>query len=240
MITVRSRSALAIFSWLAGATLAFAQSDMRGHWSGAVDTPAGSITMEVDLDKPADGWIGSIGIPAQNAAGLPLDAISFSDGKGTFRIKGAPGDPTFTGTLSADGKTLDGQLAQGPVTLPLKLSRTGEAKVAVPKPSPPVTAEFVGSWEGTLEGGAGQLRLVLTISNGKNGAEAVLVSVDQGNARIPASGITQNGKKLTIQVNGVGGAYEGELSDDGTQLKGTWTQMGNSLDLTMKKSAAKP
>ena len=238
MNTVRLRSALAIFSWLAGATLVSAQSDMRGHWSGTVDTPAGSIVMEVDLEKAAEGWIGSIGIPAQHASGLPLDAISFSDGKGTFRIKGAPGDPTFTGTLSADGKTLDGQLSQGPVTLPLKLSRTGEAKVEAPKASPPVPAEFLGSWEGTLEGGGARLRLVLTISNGKNGAEAVFESIDQGNARIPASEITQKDKKLTVRVNAVGGGYEAEMNAEGTQLTGTWTQLGNSLGLTMKKSAA--
>lgn len=237
MNTVRSRSALAIFSCLASVSMLSARSDLRGHWSGAVDTPAGSLGLEVDLDKTADGWIGSISIPAQNASGLPLEAISFSGGKGTFRIKGAPGDPTFTGVLSADGKTLDGQLSQGPQTLPLNLSRTGEAKVELPKPSPPVAPEFLGTWEGTLQA-AVPLRLVLTISNGSAGSEAVLVSVDQGNARIQVSAITQKEKKLTLDVKAVGGGYEGELSADGAQLTGTWTQLGNSTGLTLKKSAA--
>jgi len=241
MNLVPIRHTAVIFLFLAAAKLCSAQSDMRGHWSGAIDTPAGSLGMEVDLDKTSSGWIGSISIPAQGASGIPLDAISFTDGKGTFRIKGAPGDPTFTGTLSADGKSLEGQLGGGAGSLPLKLSRTGDPKVEVAKPSPPVAAEFLGTWEGTLQAGA-SLRLVLTISNGKDGAEAVLVSLDQGNAKIPVTTVTQKGAKLTLQVNAVGGGYDGEVSPDGTQLNGTWTQAGNSLPLNFKKAApaAKP
>lgn len=237
MSSISRRCAIAIVSCLAGAALLSAQNDMRGHWTGTLDTPVGSLGVEFDLDKAASGWIGSASIPMQNATGLPLDAISFTDGKGTFRIKGAPGDPTFSGTLSADGKTLDGQFTQGPGGIPLKLSRTGDPKVEVPKPSPAVAGEFVGAWEGTLEANM-PLRLVLTISNGKAGAEAELVSVDQGNARIPVSTITQTGKKLTLQVNAVGGGYEGEINSDGTQLTGSWTQLGNSLPLTLKKTTA--
>jgi len=212
---------------------------MRGHWTGSLDTPVGSIGVEFDLDKAAGGWIGSASIPMQNATGLPLEAISFADGKGTFHIKGAPGDPAFTGKLSADGKTLDGQFTQGPAGIPLKLTRTGDPKVVVAKPSPPVTAEFVGSWEGTLDAGM-PLRLILTVSNGKAGAEGELVSVDQGNAKIPVSTITQSGKKLTLVVNAVGGEYSAEINGDGTQLSGTWTQLGNGLPLTLKKTAAAP
>ncbi len=219
--------------WLAGMT-ASAETDMRGHWSGSLESPAGSIAIEVDLDKADGGWIGSISIPTQGASGLPLDQISFNSGKASFHLKGVPGDPTFTATLSADGKVLEGNFVQGGASQPLKLSRTGEAKVEVPKPSPPVAPQFVGTWEGTLQAGA-DLRLVLTISNGKAGAEATLVSVDQGNAQIPVSAIAQKETKLTLQVNAVAGSYEGEINKEGTELNGTWTQAGNSFPLTLKK-----
>ena len=237
MKTVRAACGIAIFLWVAGGGPISAQSTMKGHWSGTIETPNGSLGVEFDLDETSSGWVGSVSIPSQNASGLPLDAISFSDGKGTFRIKGAPGDPTFTGKLTADGKTLDGQLVQGGVSLPLKLNRTGEAKVEVAKPSPPVAPEFVGGWEGTIEAGA-SLRVVITIANGKAGAEGSLTSVDQGNAQVPLSAITQNGKKLSLQVNGVNGGYEGEINAAGTQLTGTWTQLGNSIPLELKKAAA--
>jgi hypothetical protein len=234
MNTVQFCRPVLLLFCLAGASSISAQTDMRGHWSGDLETPNTKITLEVDLDKTTTGWIGSVSIPGQNASGLPLEAISFSEGKASFQIKGAPGSPTFTGNLSADGNTLEGQFSQGPSTLPLKLSRTGDAKVEMAKPSPPVAPEFVGTWEGTLGGG---LRLILTVSNGKAGSEAVLVSVDQGNAQIPVSTLTQTGTKLVLKVNAVGGGYEGEINGEGTQLTGSWTQLGNTLPLTLKKTA---
>jgi hypothetical protein len=72
----------------------------------------------------------------------------------------------------------------------------------------------------------------------KIGRGGLLVSVDQGNAQIPVSSITQKGTKLTLTVNAVGGGFEGEISADGMQLTGTWTQLGNSLPLNLKKAAA--
>ena len=238
MNAYRVRHLAAACFWLACAAAASAQTDMKGHWSGSVETPGGTLAMEVDLDKTANGWIGSISIPAQGASGLPLEAVSFNDGKGAFHIKGAPGDPGFVGTLSADGKSLDGQFSAGPTSLPLKFTRTGEAKVTIPKVSPATAAEFLGTWEGTIQSGPG-LRVVLTISNGKAGAEAQLRSPDQGNVTIPVAAVTQNGTKLTLEVNAVGGGYEGEINKEGTQLNGTWTQMGNSIPLLFTKTAAK-
>ena len=206
--------------WIACASAAFAQSDIRGHWSGNLDTPAGAIVIEVDLDKTSTGWIGSASIPAQGATGIPLDSIAFTDGKGSFHLAAGAAGPAFTGTLSADGKTLDGSFAAGPQSLPLKLTRTGDAKVELPKASPAVAAEFVGTWESAINFGA-QLRVVVNISNGKNGAEATLTSLDQGNAQIPVSGITQKDSKLTLEVKAIGGGYEGAINKEGTQITGS-------------------
>ncbi len=238
MNTSRVKNAVAACLWIACAGALSAQSDMRGHWSGTIDSPAGALVMEVDLDKTADGWIGSVAIPAQGASGLPLEAISFQDGKGSFHIKGGPGDPGFTGTLSADGKVMDGNFTQGPASIPLKLTRTGEAKVDMPKPSPPVSAEFLGTWEGTIIDSGATLHVTLKISNGQAGAEALMVSIDQGNAQIPVTTITQTGTKLTLDVKAVGGGYGGEISKDGSQIAGAWTQVGNSTPLVFKKAAA--
>ena len=237
MIAGRVQNAFIACLWVASALAVSAQSDMRGHWSGNLDTPTGSLGMEVDLDKTASGWIGSISIPAQSASGVPLDGVSFIDGKCSFHIKGGPGDPGFTGTLSADGKSLEGKFSQGTASLPLKLNRTGEAKVETPKASPAVAAEFLGTWEGTIQAGPG-LRVVLTVSNGKEGAEALMVSPDQGNAQIPVSALVQKGTKLTLEVKAVGGRYDGDMNKEGTELTGTWTQGGNSIPLLLKKAAA--
>ena len=214
----------------------WAQNTPRGHWSGTVDVPDQSLAMEVDLDQTAKGWTGSISIPAQNASGIPLQGITFEKGKCTFHIMGAPGDPTFTGTLSADGQALAGDFTQGPGTFPFHFRRTGDPKVEAAKSSPAVGKEFVGTWEGTLEAQQ-SLRLVLKMSNDDSGAKATLISVDQGGVEIPVSAIKQDGTKLTLEVNMVGGMYEAEINKEVSELNGTWTQGGNGLPLKLKKAA---
>ena len=102
----------------------------RGHWSGNVDLPNRQLAVEIDLDKPGAAWIGTIAIPAQNAAGIPLDQIAFADGKWSFRIVGVPGDPVLTGTLAADGKTFSGDFAAGGSLCP---ASPGPASVAPKK-----------------------------------------------------------------------------------------------------------
>lgn len=221
--------------WIAGVLSVWAQDGPRGHWSGSIEVPNQTLAMEVDLDKGPNGWTGSISIPAQNASGIPLDAIAFTNGKCTFHLKGAPGDPTFTGTLSADGKTMTGDFTQGPGTFSFKFSRTGDPKVEVATASPAVAKDFLGTWEGTLEGPG--LRLVLKMSNDASGAKAVLISVDQGGTEIPVSAINQKDFKLTLLVKMVGGRYEAEINKEGSELNGTWTQGGNGLPLKLKKAA---
>lgn len=235
---MRKIPTIAVCLWIGCAGAIFAQNDMRGHWRGSIDVPQlGPVGIEFDLDQTAAGWIGSASVPLQGASGLPLDAVTFADGKASFRIKGVPGDPTYTGTLSADGKTLDGTWTQQGQSAALKLTRTGEAKVEVPKPSPAVAAQFVGKWEGAIDAGGTTLRIVLTISNEADGAHAMLASPDQGNGQFPVTAIGQKGTKLTLDVRGIGGGYEGELSSQGDEIKGTWSQLGNGFPLVLKKAA---
>jgi hypothetical protein len=223
--------------WIAGTLPPLcAQDPMRGHWTGSVELPNQTLGMEVDLDKKPNGWVGSIAIPAQNASGIPLDAITFNAGKCSFRMKGAPGAPTFEGSLSADGKTMTGNLTQGPGSFPFKFTRAGDPKVDEAKASPALAAPFLGTWEGKLD--EPNLRLVLKMSNDAGGAQAVLISVDQGGAEIPVTTIEQKDTKLTLTVNMVGGKYEAEINKEGTELTGTWSQGGGNLPLKLKKAAA--
>ena len=220
--------------WIVSAVTLSAQSDMRGHWTGSVD----SMGIEIDLDKAATGWIGSFSMPARGMAGIPLDSVIFADGKASFVIKGS--GQRFTGTLSTDGKTLDGAFASATDSHPAKLTRTGDARVEQPKPNPALAAEFLGTWAGTIQFdqlGGPPLRITVTISNGAGGAEAQVVSLDQGNAQLPVNAITQKGKKLTLEVKLAGGMYEGEINQAGTEIAGTWSQLGNSTALVLEKAA---
>ncbi len=226
----------AICLWIALATTLSAQSDMRGHWTGSVD----ALGVEVDLDQAATGWIGSFSMPMRGMLGIPLESVTFADGKASFVIKGS--GQRFTGTLSTDGKTLDGAFATSTDSHSVKLTRTGEARVDLPKPNPAVAPEFLGNWAGTIQFeqlGGPPLRVTLTISNGTAGAEAQVVSLDQGNAQLPVNAIVQKGVRLRLEVKVAGGVFEGEINQPGTEIAGTWSQAGSSTPLVLKRDATK-
>jgi hypothetical protein len=191
------------------------------------------LRLEIDLVAKAGGaWAGAAGFPDMNAREIPLSAISIKDSAVTFAISGAPGDPTFKGTLSKDAKTLSGDFTQGPVAGTFTLAWKGEGKVAAAPKNAAVSKDFEGAWEGALDAGGTTLRLILTLTNKDGAATGTLVSVDQGNATIPLSAITQKGAHLTFTVPAVGGSFDGDLKDG--QIVGSWTQ-GVALPLTLKR-----
>ena len=216
-----------------------AQDGLRGHWTGGEIPGRDPITLEVDLDKGPDGWVGSLSMPAQNVSGIPLDAITYVGGKCSFRVKGMPNDPTYRGTLSQDGKIIEGQYTEGSLKVPFKFIRTGEPRIEVAEMSPKVAQEFLGDWDGTLKLGRGG-RAILRISNDESGSHVALISVDEGNGEVPATGIDQQGSELTIVFKPLGGArYVAQISRDGTELKGTFSVGGNDIPLEFKKAIHK-
>ena len=118
--------------------------------------------------------------------------------------------------------------------LALKFERTDPATLVPPE----APAELAGSWEGklTLPGGV-ELRLVLRVEEKTRGDKkrriAVLDSPDQGRPGIPVTGIKLDGDKVTIEVKGIGGRFEGTLDKEKKQLKGEWSQGGGKFPLTL-------
>ncbi|MFZ0731613.1 MAG: alpha/beta fold hydrolase [Candidatus Sulfotelmatobacter sp.] len=99
--------------------------------------------------------------------------------------------------------------------------------------SPDVT----GDWQGTLNTGMGELRLVLHIAKTPDGAlQATLDSVDQNANGIPVDSIALKNSKLNLTVGAVHGTYEGTISPDAQTISGTWTQ-NTPLPLDFKRAA---
>ena len=204
-----------------------------GHWVGSIAGP--NITLEIDLDaREGDVWHGTISIPAQGTKGVPLADVSVKGNAVSFVIKGAPGDPRFAGTLSEDGKNINGDFTQGGTSMPLSLARTGDAKFEVPQKSTPITKEVEGSWEGALDVQGSTLRLLLKLTNAAGGATATLTSLDQGNVEIPVATVTQDGTRVKLIVSMISGTFDGELK--GGELAGTWTQGPLSAPLVFKRT----
>src|SRR5215467_1872700 len=96
--------------------------------------------------------------------------------------------------------------------------------------------DFEGSWQGTLEVGGTKLRLVVTVTKSDAGAYAGKVdSLDQG-ATIPIDTITVNGDAVRLEIKSPAIVFEGALNKERTELTGTFTQGGQQLPLTFKRS----
>jgi CubicO group peptidase (beta-lactamase class C family) len=119
---------------------------LEGHWEGSIDIPGMTLEVDIDFRAKEDGsWEGDISIPAQKAKDLPLTNISLAEGEVSFVISGVPGDPTFKGTLSADGTKITGDFTQNKQTFPFSLSR---------ETSPVIKAkEAIADFEDIVENG---------------------------------------------------------------------------------------
>jgi uncharacterized protein len=94
---------------------------------------------------------------------------------------------------------------------------------------------LAGDWDGTLDAGVAQLRLVLHIKANDDGSFiATLDSVDQGANGIPVENVSFENNTLKLEIPAVHGSYVGLLDKEGKTLTGKWTQ-ATTLSLTFKK-----
>jgi uncharacterized protein (TIGR03435 family) len=86
--------------------------------------------------------------------------------------------------------------------------------------------DLTGSWQGTLQAGGRELRLVFKIANDAGAPKAVMYSIDQGGQGMAASAVAVQGTTVRISIAALGATFEGKLdAADGT-LTGTFTQTG--------------
>jgi hypothetical protein len=208
-----------------------------GHWEGTLQVPDRELKIAVDLAQNEKGeWIGTIAVPEQNMRDFPLAKIAVKGTSVAFELPGIPGDPTFQGDLSPDGKAIKGDFAQGGGAFPMQMKWVSEANVKLPPKSTPITKEFEGAWEGVLTTPDGQkLRLRITLTNGADGATGTFASLDQGGNVVPLTAITQEASQVTFELKRAAITYTGELK--GEEISGTFRQGPGSLPLTFKRAA---
>ena len=95
---------------------------------------------------------------------------------------------------------------------------------------------WAGDWHGTLLTPRGQLRMLLTIRAGENGAlTAELESVDQApGQKIPVQSVAATGGQLTFAVPAFGLSYEGTRDAAGNRITGILRQ-GADMSLVLER-----
>jgi uncharacterized protein len=219
-----------------------------GYWAGAISLPNAELGVGVELAPAGESaWQGTIDIPMQGLRGFKLDPVKVEGAAVEFAMPGIPGEPRFTGKLADDAKTISGNFSQGGGSVPFRLERKPKpapvAREAVPAKGVPGKG-VAGHWRGAIVPMPNvELRLDLELAaDGAGKVGGVLVSLDQGNARIPIGSLTETDGKVHFDVPNVGGKFSGELSADGAEIAGEWSQMGRGTPLVFKRlpAATKP
>ncbi len=115
-----------------------------GHWAGTLQVPGMVMDFQVQLveGKP---WRGTLTLREQHMVDHPLVDITVEEKRVSFRLKDIPGNPTFRGTLEADG-TIQGTFSQGGGSFPFQMKR--EVPKTTPDPSSPDREVAFTGWQG--------------------------------------------------------------------------------------------
>ena len=107
------------------------------------------------------------------------------------------------------------------------------AQPTMPSPKP-----VVGSWQGALLTAGGTLRLGLTVRSDSTGRlSGYLTSIDQGDARIPAT-FSVRGDTLVVAMPAINAVFSGALVASRDTLRGQFVQGGAPLPLVMTRVAS--
>ena len=229
-------TAIALALLLCGASAAHAQTapDPSGHWKGSVEIPGQTMPFEIDLAKDAKGqFVGTIsGTDVKN---LPLTKVAVSGRSVTLQ---ASTEQPYKGELSTDGRTITGTVILSGYSLPLELTRTGDARIEPPPTSAPIGNELEGIWEGTLNAGRGPLRIVLTMSESARGPRDG-ADRQRGRRRVDDSHRhhAEWVERVVHVATAVPSAWAGVLSADGHELAGTFSRGPASLPLNFRRVA---
>jgi len=223
-----------------GSLAAAAPPDFAGHWEGAITLPTAALAIRVDLSRSGESWQGTIDIPVQSLRGFKLDPVKVDGPAIAFAMPGIPGDPQFTGRLAEDGGSVTGDFSQGGGKFPFQLERKAPPATATEPPVVGIPGQGLeGHWQGALKPSPViELRLALEVTDAS--AEkpvGVLISLDQGNARIPITALTEHDGVVHLEAKSIGGFFDGKLNGDGSEIAGEWKQGGGPIPLVFKRLA---
>jgi len=204
--------------------------EVTGDWLGTLSTNGVELHLALHISKAADGSLkATVDSLDQGANGIPVGPITLVDSKLNFTVAAVNGG--YEGKVNSGGTVITGTWTQVQA-LPLEFRRGVAAKVEH-KPGKP--SDIDGAWQGGIDTGQGTLRMIFHIVNTEDGLIATLDVPDQGAKGIPVTTVTRGGSALKLELKGLGGGFEGKISSDLSTIDGTWTQVGNSLPLVLKR-----
>jgi hypothetical protein len=100
----------------------------------------------------------------------------------------------------------------------------------------PAAPDLVGDWQGTISTGSALLRVVVHLSQDKEGnLTGTMDSPDQGATGIAISSISYTRPNLEFAIEKLGAGYTGKFDAGNGRIAGTWKQGSASLPLDLSR-----
>ena len=217
--------------------------NISGSWEGVVNAMMGAkLRIVLNLTNVDGVYHAAIDSIDQRIPGIPVSTINYKYPAIDFESTTVQG--TFKGKFNADNTELSGMWDQmkGQLHVPLVLKRT-----ATPTPIPELLTEndytprpgsdLQGYWTGATHPMRTTLRLVLKISEAEDGSfRAEVDSPDQGASALVVSSLTYDKPTVRVELQAVGGVFEGTLDTKKMVIDGNWMQAGQTLPLVMTRT----
>lgn len=202
----------------------------EGCWSGSVGQGGDQRRIVLELWRNADDTWGARLHRLTSKIGTDSVSATWTGTTVAFENE----QISFTGNISADGKSLSGDMAREGKKLPVALARVVDDDVA--------GRALVGNWAGSLEqDGIPVMRLVIKISAAPCGQVLVRMdSPDQGASDLPVTHLTTTPDSLHFEMSYVGGRYDAAINRERTKLAGTWSQSGLVFKLDLARTDSLP
>jgi hypothetical protein len=222
---------------LAAAALARAAEPPEGRWDGTVQIPGNELHIVIDLAKNGNQWTGSAIVPGYGVKGAALTGITIQGSEVSFTLKGALGEPTFSGRLNPDG-VLTGDFLQSGNTAAFRLLKTGPPQVDPPRQSTIISKDLEGEWQGDMLLYGNKVKATLKLANQAGGAAtAQFIVVGKRENILPVELVRQEGDWLLVDVPQYRMTYEARWRKDGKELAGTFAQGPMETPLVLQRGA---
>ncbi len=112
----------------------FAQ-DITGSWNGILKVQGTQLRLVFNISKTDTGFTSTMDSPDQKATGIPITTTTFENY--ILKLAIPMGSITYEGILGSDGNIV-GTFKQGPLTIPLNLSKGLVEKEKIVRPQDPI------------------------------------------------------------------------------------------------------
>ena len=216
------RSMLAAILMFLTVSSTYADEAAPGVWSGTMDVGVRTFRFRVEPVDVKDVASGHQLVSLDEGGQIfRLDDFLLDDSTLSFQLKQTKA--AFSGKRSDDRGTVTGKWKQAGGAFDLVLKHFDKAPVEAP----------TEVWTGKLSTLLQKLDVRVRVYQQADGTEQVRFdSVSQKTGGFKAIRKVE-GQKWTIEVKVVGGVFAGTANATGTEVKGTWTQGGAPLDLTL-------